>query len=47
MQMRRAVVLANAAGALSVTSYGGTASAPTVLELLAFIQSRKGVEKRE
>ena len=47
MQMRRAVVLANAAGALSVTSYGGTASAPTAQELLAFIQSKKEVEKRE
>ncbi len=42
MEPRKAALLANAAGALKVTAYGGTAGAPTADELLAFIRkSRK------
>ncbi len=41
MELRRAALLANAAGALKVTAVGGTAGAPTAPELLDFIRKRK------
>jgi len=41
MELRKAALLANAAGALKVTAVGGTAGAPTAAELLEFIRSRK------
>ena len=39
MELRKAALLANAAGALKVTAYGGTAAAPTAPELLDFIRN--------
>jgi len=47
MELKQAVMLANAAGAMSVTAFGGTASAPTTEELLRFIRSKKGVGARD
>ena len=41
MELRKAALLANAAGALKVTAVGGTAGAPTAAELLDFIRKRK------
>jgi sugar/nucleoside kinase (ribokinase family) len=41
MDLRKAALLANAAGALKVTAVGGTAGAPTAQELLDFIKKRK------
>ncbi len=41
MDLRKAALLANAAGALKVTAVGGTAGAPTAAELLEFIRERK------
>lgn len=41
MELRKAALLANAAGALKVTAVGGTAGAPTARELLDFIRKRK------
>jgi sugar/nucleoside kinase (ribokinase family) len=41
MDLRKAALLANAAGALKVTAYGGTAGAPTAEELLGFIRKRR------
>ena len=41
MELRKAALLANAAGALKVTAVGGTAGAPTAQELLDFIKKRK------
>ena len=41
MELRKAALLANAAGALKVTAVGGTAGAPTAPELLDFIRRRK------
>lgn len=40
MELRKAALLANAAGALKVTAVGGTAGAPTAPELLEFIRAR-------
>ncbi|MBM4249904.1 MAG: carbohydrate kinase family protein [Euryarchaeota archaeon] len=41
MELRKAALLANAAGALKVLSVGGTAGAPTAPELLEFIRARR------